>query len=344
MAVPTIATITPNAGAPTGWQVVEITGTNFRLPTAAAANVIPVPVSPPSVRVSFGSVEAYRVDVVSDSRLFVVVPKYALAQSADAVVLNVTVENIDDAGVLIPGETVTAANAYTYARPTIAHTTSGDFIRAVIALADLLKSEVLANTVINTSVDYDPDTGLELIQVEATPQLILTGPTLRFNSFFTHRGSFVSETAAPTEVLRRRRHRVVDLEFEVMGVTNSDGELINLQSLLETVLDRNSTIDVLIDDADPTQGTLPLELHILESPTYERARAHSLSDLRSFSARFVLKGWPLNVLPGVANDAAIGVAPQVTVDPSLDSVLQTGDNLPVAQGAPTRSPPNSGVT
>jgi hypothetical protein len=345
MAVPTISTITPNGGAPTGRQAVEITGTNFQLPPAPAVGIIPVPVAAPTVRVTFGGVEAARVDVISATRVFAFAPRYTLPfdSNGDTVAttaVDVVLENIDTGGVLIPGETVTSAGGYTYTRPGITHQDSGDLMRAVVAIVDLLRSQVLANTVINTSVDYDPDTGAPMIQVEETPQLVLAGPTLSFNSFFTYRGDQTVSTDVATEFLKQRRHRVVDLEFTVSGFTNSEVELINLQALLETALDRTSTVDVDLDADDPAAGVLALELHITQSPQYVRVENYAASDLRMFTAGFVLKGLPLNTLPGVAQDGVQAVVSEVTEEPTLEAVLQIGDNLPAAQGAPTRSPPD----
>ena len=348
MAVPTLATLSPAIGTPTGDQAVEITGTGFRLPTVAPAGVVPVPKSPPSMRVLFGDVNAVRIEVISATRLFAFTPKRNMPIDANGdtegfELVDVVLENIDDLGVLIPTETVTAADAYTYQRPGVSHEDSGDFTRAVRALIDVLRSQVLANTMINTSTDYDPDTGLPQIPVEQTPQLILTGPTMEFNAFFTFRGQAEVATADPEEFFLARRHRVVDLHFEVTGVANSEVELINLQSLFETVVDRNTKIDFEFDPAVPALGTFPLELHIVKSPDYQRVSKYANSDLRVFTAAIVLKGYPLGTLPGVAQDGLQGATHEVTEEPTLESPLQTGTDIPAVHGAPTRSPPEQAV-
>ena len=345
MAVPTISTIAPAVGTPTGRQAVEIVGTNFQLQPAPTVGIIPVPVAAPTVRVTFGGVEAPRVDVISATRVFVFTPAYTLPfdSNGDTVAttaVDVVLENIDDTGVLIGAETVTAGDGYTYARPGVSHQDSGDLLRAVVAVVDMLRSQVLANTVINTSTDYDPDTGAPMIQVEETPQLVLAGPTLVFNPFFTYRGEQTVSTLVATEFLKQRRHRVVDLEFSVSVFTNSEVELINLAALLETALDRTSSVSVDLDGSDPSAGALALELHITQSPQYSRVENYAASDLRMFTAGFVVKGMPLNTMPGVAQDGVQSVVSEVTAVPTLDAPLQIGDNLPAAQGAPTRSPPD----
>ncbi len=348
MAVPTLATLAPAIGTPTGDQAVEITGTGFRIATAAPSGVVPVPKAPPSMTVTFGGVNAVRIEVISDTRLFAFTPKRDMPVDTNGAtdgveLVDVVLENIDDNGVLIGAESVTSPDAYTFRRPGISHEDSSDFLRAVRALIDLFRSQVLANTVISTSTDYDPETGLAMIAVESTPQLILTGPSVEFNSFFTYRGQADVPTADPSEFLLGRRHRVVDLNFEVTGVTNSEVELINLQALFETVVDRNTKIDFAFDPDVPSLGTFPLELHIVKSPDYNRVEKYANSDLRVFTAAVVLKGYPLGTLPGVTQDGVQGVVHEVTELPTLEAPLQIGTDLPEVHGAPTRSPPEQGV-
>lgn len=347
MAVPTVATVTPATGAPTGGQLVQVIGTNFRLPTAPGAGV-PVPVAPPSVRVTFGGVEAPEVRVISATRLLVTTPKRTLPFDSNGRTLanelvDLVVENIDDSGVLIPTETVTVADAYDYIRPGIGYDAGKQgIIRVCETFMELLRSEVLANTVLETSVDYDPDTATAVIEGVRVPQLVLTGPEITFNSLFTNRGSYVVDGINADEGFRRRRHRVVDLGFEIIGVTKSAVQLINLIELLELVIDRNKTLQF---ECTPGQGDfIGLELNWTGDPRYERQPANPglASSLRVFRCSVELRGYPLTTLPGVDQDAIqdVGYAVDQVV---LDAPLQIGDNLPATQGAPTRSPPDSGV-
>lgn len=349
MAVPTLSTLTPSSGVPTGGHLVEITGTNFRLPTAAPAGVFPVPERPPSVRVSFGGVQSSMVAVVSATRLLVSVPKRSMPLAADGQTtlgtedVDVVVENIDDSGVLIPGETVTAADAYTYTRPGIAHNAPRRRVqRAADTLVDLLRSEVLANTVLDTSTDYDPDTGTARIETQSIPQLVLTGPTLTFNAFFTSRENYLVEGIVPGAQYRKRRHRVVDLSFEIIGVTRSTVEMNNLIELLELVVDRNVNVQF---ECEPGGGDfIPLELSWTTDPFYERPSADPglRSDLRVFRGTVLLKGLPITDFAEVDRDGISEVGFEVDTV-TLEAPEQIGENLPAVQGAPRRSPPDTGV-
>ncbi len=348
MPIPTIAAITPATGVPTGGQLVEITGTNFRLPTTPAADVVPAPAAPPSVTVTFGGNASDLVAVISETRMLVRVPKRSMpidvnGHTEGTETVDIVVENVDDSGVLIPTESTTAAAASEYVRPGIDYS-AGPYgvARVTAALVDILRSECLANTVLDTSIDYDPDTGTAKIEAQSLPQITLTGPTLSFNSFFTNRGSYEVAGQNAGELYKKRRHRVVDMAYEIIGVTNSSMELHNLIELLELVVDRNSTI--LFEPVPNSGDTCPLELHWITDPSYERQDSEGLmSDLRVFRGTIEIRGYPVTAFPGVDHDAIQEVGFEVDVT-TLEAPLQIGDNLPTTQGAPTRSPPDSDAT
>lgn len=334
MTVPTITTITPASGSPTGGQVIQIVGTNFRLPTPPGSTV-PVPPPAPSVRVTFGGVVSPRVDVVSATRLFVHVPKYTMPISDQTTLgtasVSLVVSNINDAGAVIAGETATAANGFTFVRPSVTHAnTVATITKCVRQFIDLLRSEVHPNVVLETSADYDVKTSTWKIESQSLPQVILTGPTLTNNTFFTYRGPYDVD-GAPGESYRKRRHRVVDVQFEIIGVTSSTVENINLIELMETVIDRNTTFSYVHD----VGVTYDLELRWVDDPAYERQDNDLISDLRVFRGTVQLVGLPLTNIPGVDQDAIVGVSAEID-EVLVESITQIGDIQP--HGAPTRSP------
>jgi hypothetical protein len=194
--------------------------------------------------------------------------------------------------------------------------------------------------VIESSVDYDSDETTPEIEIESTPQLILTGPSTLENTFYTQRKLSAIESAVTGEWHQYRRPRFVDLRFDIMGVTNSSVELINLMNLFETVVDRNVVIDWPYDPDDPSVTT-PIELHCTRSAQVQRVLRYAKSDLRVFSAEIMLKGYPQLTLPGVVNDGIIGVSATVTEEVGLELVDQIGEDNPAAQGAAIKSPPDA---
>src|SRR5262245_23027235 len=102
MAVPSISSITPSSGPTGGSLLVEIAGDGFRLPTSSDV---------PSVRMLIGGRAGRDVRVLAVDRLT------CLAPAADAGSVDVTLQNLDADGVVVPGEEVTAAQAFTYVLP-----------------------------------------------------------------------------------------------------------------------------------------------------------------------------------------------------------------------------------
>lgn len=345
MAVPTITTVSQTTGTPTGGQAVEILGTNFRVPSTPPVTGGVTPKLPSSVSVTFGGVAATKVAVISDTRLYAVTPARVLPFDSNGKTLrtesvDVVVQNVDDTGTPIAGESATAANAYTYRRPGLSNAESGDFIRVTSLLIDTFRSQVLANTVLETSVDFDPDTGTPRIDISELPSLVIDGPNLSFNKFFTYRGPITVPGKNAGEVFLQRRHRVVDLTYTVMGVTDSMVEIINLIQLIELVVDRNVDLKLPLDPNDLSKGYLPLEFSFTQDPSYARVQNELHSDIRTFTGTILLKGYPLNTFIDVENDDVQDFAASVSTI-SLANAEQTGENNPTTQGAPTRSPPNT---
>src|SRR5579862_273272 len=146
MAVPTVSAVAPSP-IWTGGQLVTITGSNFRLPTVPSYALDgPYPDPLPTVAVTIGGVAAATVRVKDAGTLEVMAPAH------DPGAADVTVQNLDDSGTAIPGETVTAAGAVTYSRPAL--TDTPDFTRLVRQVVLELQRQVLPEVVQSVSVDY----------------------------------------------------------------------------------------------------------------------------------------------------------------------------------------------
>src|SRR5262245_21793692 len=117
MADPTITSITPAAGPTRGKNLIEIIGTGFRVPDLPSPTNGPAEPAPPGVRVLFDASVSPRTLVASDTRLFVEVPTSPLENVAPMFAegsVDVVVQNIDEDGLLIPGEEVTSTDGYAY--------------------------------------------------------------------------------------------------------------------------------------------------------------------------------------------------------------------------------------
>jgi hypothetical protein len=115
MAVPTITSITPEQGLTRGRNLVKIYGTNFQMPPDPPLNT-----SGPafqSIKVMFGALQSQSAFAITPTFAVAEVPTYeADDMDGDGVPVDLTLYNLDSAGVEIPGEMV-VHSSYTYGRP-----------------------------------------------------------------------------------------------------------------------------------------------------------------------------------------------------------------------------------
>lgn len=339
MAVPTIDAVTPALGSPTGGQLIEVIGTGFQLVPAPPPSG-PVPSHPPTVRVRFGSMVSPRVAVITDARLLVVVPRATMPTSGPLTLgeltVDVTVENIDEDGVLVPGEAVVIADAYTYRRPDVSTANESALTTIVRALLRTLKGEVLANTVFSANTDYDSNTATAVVEPAEVPALVLVGPALTTNTLYSDSVRPCLDLPLEGERLVGRRPLYMDLGFDLILITQSDMQLLNLVALITVVIDRISRFTVI---CPPPVGTIDLDVDWVDPMTVTKQTNQLNSNLRVASGSLTVVGFPFSTIAGVMQDAAQDVAGVLQADPSLQPPEQVGDNLPAQQGGAVRSPP-----
>lgn len=157
----------------------DIVGTNFRVASAAVVN-------PPrafnTVAVTVGGVPAEAVFVPSTTLLRVRIPDFrgdpnpAIVDDAISRVafpaVDVVITNLDDDGVAIAGETVTAAAAYTYEQPLI-RAPQGDppLLQVFRELLRLLKRQVISRTAMQTHTDFGEGTGILFTELSEHPSV-----------------------------------------------------------------------------------------------------------------------------------------------------------------------------
>ncbi|MCP4678295.1 MAG: transcription factor, partial [Deltaproteobacteria bacterium] len=220
MAIPSITSITPATGPSSGGDIVRIAGVDFA----------------PSVSVLFGDVEA-EVAFVSSSPCVADVRTPAHVPAT----VDVTLRNLDDDGNPIPSEEIILADAYRFVREEIVR--ESDLTRVVRHILRRLKKQVLENTSISVSVDYDDTVvdGLNIVALAEMPSVVLSGPRLRENKFFgTYEAheELIDGTFGP-EVIRHSPPLTMDLEFSLTVASDRTAELLNLMAATATFLNRN---------------------------------------------------------------------------------------------------------
>lgn len=295
MAVPTITDVSPTTGW-TGGQVIKITGTNFRLPTTPAADFggkLPAPL--PTVEVKFGSVASERVWVRSDTLL------EALAPVADPGVADVSVQNLDDDGDPIAGETVTSVGGFTYLRPKL--TDKPDFQRVIEQVIIEFRRQVLENTSISSHVDFDAEVGgqLDLTHIGKLPAVVLAGPdVVEQRIYSTNEWRDVALDANTFE--RHRAPQTVTLEFEVIALSEFAQQLIALEALVLQFFNRNPFLRVLRDPDDVAAGTADFEMAWEIGTTFRNTTTPNESNTKSVLGTFVVRGVLLEDIAGFDNE------------------------------------------
>jgi len=322
MAVPLIVSVLPATGPSGGQNLVTITANNLRLP----------PVQPPgpttgftaeTVRVDFGGELATGVKVYSRGRLT------CLAPINDPGVVPITVTNLDDNGDPIAGESATKASAYTFERPNLL--VEDDYTRLVRTFINEMRRQVLEEVVLNAHTDFDDDASdfLQLANISKIPAIVIVGPDIVENRFFSTNASSVIDNGDGTFGVRRAPY-TVDLHFECIGVAELTVQKLNLAAAFTKFINRNRYIRMDRDPDDLSLGRVMYEMDF-EPDGGEPSATDRISDsnMRSFAGKVIIRGFDLEDLAGVAEDMLVDWTTEVA-EFVIDSVpvdSQTGEAL-----------------
>lgn len=313
MSIPTITSISPAIGPTGGKRVVRIEGTNFRLSPAPPASGRPGAVKP-SVRVFFGTEEAREVAVLTTGKLNVLTPPAMYEPHAGPGAVDVTVKNVDQLGALIGAETATAVGGYTYARPNLnSHEGNESLLaRMVRTLILKLRREILDNVELTVHTDYDdtPD-GADIAMLSAMPGLVIVGPRLKENRFYSQNSA--RKRASGGRTFQQRPPMTVDLVFTLIGVDDGSSRLLNLQRETVSFFQRNKTIRMLRDVA--VAGVYEeWEMDVEDASSW--AGATNNSSIHVFNGTFLIRGFDID-------DEDMGVSEIFRT--TADGVILTGD-------------------
>lgn len=207
-------------------------------------------------------------------------------------VVDVELQNLDATGHPIPGERAVLPLAYRFERPAIAR--EADLTRVIRQLLHELKRQVVANVTTSVSVDYDDTTdGQSIIAMAKLPSLVLTGPTLRQNRFYSANEPHydVVGTLAGLQAVRRKPPLTVDLVFGLIVGSSRTAELFNLMGSVATFLNRNRWLELPRNPSAPDRGAVRWEL---EADGDFRTQLASRDDLRVFTCGFVVRGFDVD--------------------------------------------------
>lgn len=159
--------------------------------------------------------------------------------------------------------------------------------RLVRRLLQLLKAQVLANTSLSVSIDYDdqPNNELRAVVMAELPALVISGPTLRSSRFYS--------TNVPVEVnsdkgfTQIRPARTFDLSFSMTGASERTLELLQLMAAVAMFFNRNPWIELERDPQNPALGRVRWEM---DSEGDVRTSLRDPRGVRAFSCSLVIRG------------------------------------------------------
>ena len=295
MAAPTITSLSPPTGLAGGGTLVELQGSGFRLPPAPPPKGLTAPLRP-TVHVLVGGRAADDVRVIDATRLTFLSPP------GDPGPADVAVRNVDDAGQPIPGEETTLAGGFAYVQPKLA--LEADLTRLVRTLLRELKRQVHPNVSLTVQTDFDAKTGdeLHLTELASLPGLVLVGPELTENRFYSLNESPEHPFGADG-FSRRRVPYTVDLGFTLIGVSDHTTELLNLMAATELFFHRNKFLELDRDPNNPVAGQVRYEMDFAPGGDLKVTSQPNESNVRSFSGSFVIRGFDLEDLAGRVGDS-----------------------------------------
>lgn len=308
MAVPTFVSTSPATGPTGGRNLVTITGTNFRTwPAPPAAGPIPKTAVP--VQVKFDGEAALSVAVVSSTRLDVLVPPYrgnseasptSPADGSNPLPLpqtDIVITNVDDAGVAIPGETVTAADAYRYARTALRTPDAAEaqqvWRRTLRDVLRTFKRQIITEVAHATSTDYGTGGIIELARL---PAIVISGP--RMPEDLTRRAQIMREEVVAGEYERFWPAWYCNMEFVGTGMSDSQREIVAMVQAVHEMFMRTPWLEVDVSPTDPTLGRLQFPFVLTGPPELEVARPNH--NLHSFGFGFEVRGVPFELDQPVA--------------------------------------------
>jgi hypothetical protein len=320
---PTITSITPAIGLASGDSLVSIVGTGFNVPvdapdTNSDYDPLSLTTATQTVLVYFDGVLAEQVWVRSSTLIEARIPPGNAGSPYVPPGRQVTVMLVNVAqGTMTPlaGQSVSVPNAFTYALPILTSEYESDLARAIRTLLQLMKGQLLTvevNYAVQT--DYDANTGDELhvTKFAKLPGIVIVGPDMRENRFYSQneQPDFDDGTiskldgVSPAGFFETRVPYTVDLVFDVIGASDNKVELLNLEANFISFMHKNKFLYMNRSATDASKGEIRWEMDFEPHGQPKNTTTPNNSNLRSWEAKIVVRGFDIETFSGLATDGA----------------------------------------
>lgn len=279
MAVPTITNVTPNTVPPYGGMAVTIVGTNFRIPDMVQQQEY----WQESVQVIIGGIiiDPEHVRVTLDSEIEVLVPQSLNDPNDYPLAVDVSVQNIDAAGVPIVGENATLVGGLTYISMDLeTEGPAGEVFRQIVLY---LRRNLGISIVGVVHVDYKTGVTSPWPDTTTDPAIYLVGPKRQTNWAATER----IFNKRRSNMRRKGQNRAYDYLYDVVGYVNKGRLLDNMANRFERAIRQCPDLIVVFDGED-----LKCEVVISDPPSKPNAIANPFASLQQFQASFMIRGVP----------------------------------------------------
>lgn len=302
MAAPTIVSVSPST-VWTGGQLIDVRGTGFRLPAPAPAAQGRLPAPLPTVSVTVGGEACSGVAVFDSTELTCFVPRHDVATGLDLVV-----QNLDDNGAPIPGESVTLAHAIACARPALDTSVVVDSDRVTRQLVRELKRQVLENVEMFTHTDYETDLSVakEFAHIAKLPALGLLGPSLTEDRDYTSNEAPAISRGGNTFGLHKA-WVTYKFGYTLTVLTDNTAQLQALKQLVALFFERNARVTIQRDVADATAGTISYDMEIAVGASLQDTTRPNPDNLRVASVEFSVRGVNLEDVQGFPGESLDGL-------------------------------------
>lgn len=173
--------------------------------------------------------------------------------------------------------------------------TESDFTRMVRTVLHNLKVDVLENTSLSVSVEYDDtaEDGLNVVALAKLPALVVTGPTLAENRFYSvNQIRELDIPDSPNQLVNLQGPPLTqDLRFALTGAADTTTQMLNLLNAVSGYFNRNKWIVMPRDPDAPDSEEVRWEL---DFDTKARTNLEGPDDIRAFVAGFVIRGFDIH--------------------------------------------------